>query len=698
MVREWEIRGDIIRPMADSSRTKEKYFPLAALLLCLLTYGLLSPWLGFYFDDWPVITTLKLRGLDTFWEFYRGERPFSAWTYIITGPWLGVRPWVWQLFSMFVRWLTTLGMWWSLGVLWPQRKREVTWMALLFIVYPAFDQQAIAVAYSQHWMIYGLFFLSLGAMLQAVRSPRRAIGWTILGVIACIAHVWSMEYFTGLELLRPVFLWIVTAEVFSSRKSRIVIVLKRWLPYLLVLVAFILWRLLVLPQQGSDPNQPDLLYSLFTQPLSTILALLQYAVQDFLNIVFGAWQKVLEPSVYVLTDWMVIFSLVMGTIAGLGTFLMLRWMFKDKDENGRTTAASAEEQRKWLLEAVLLGMLGVLLGTLPVWLTDRQTTLGLYGSRFSLAATFGASILTVAALEWLTVRRLARLILLGALVGLAVGFHVRRANDFRWSWIKQNRFYWQLYWRAPELKSGALIASDGEIFPYVGRYSTSLALNLLYPEDLSYPDVGHWFYEFTPELIRHPEVMAQGKPIEFLFRNFHYSGSTLDSVVINYEPESGKCLWVLPPDEVDNPDLPALTLGGVALSNLSMIEDAGTTNTALQAGIFGPEPDHGWCYYFQKADLARQNGDWAHVAELGDIAKEQGYSPNNPQEWVPFIEGYAHTGRWETAIQLTRQVYKVNFRTAPKLCRVWNKIVTITEPPAEFQPALIELYERLECN
>ena len=42
--------------------------------------------------------------------------------------------------------------------------------------------------------------------------------------------------------------------------------------------------------------------------------------------------------------------------------------------------------------------------------------------------------------------------------------------------------------------------------------------------------------------------------------------------------------------------------------------------------LFGPEPPHTWCYYFQKADLARQRGDWDEVARLGDEARELGFA------------------------------------------------------------------------
>jgi hypothetical protein len=313
-----------------------------------------------------------------------------------------------------------------------------------------------------------------------------------------------------------------------------------------------------------------------------------------------------------------------------------------------------------------------------------------------LAATFGASILTVAALEWLTVRRLAR----GC------------CSAFWWGWrsvfmsagrtisagrgSSRRAFYWQLHWRVPDLKPGALIASDGELFLYVGRYSTSLALNILYPVTCPTRRWGTVLRAY-PEFIRHPDEMMQGRPIALVFRNFHFSGSSLDSVMIYYVPESGKCLWVLTPEDVDNPELPDLLTGGVPLSDLGLIEPGPGPAGGPPNSIFGAEPEHSWCYYFEKADLARQTGDWQRVAKLGDQAAKLGFSPNNPQEWIPFIEGYARVGRWEEAVQKTLHVYRINFRIGPRLCRIWDNLQASAAPPDAALGEIQSMRSRLEC-
>jgi hypothetical protein len=60
--------------------------------------------------------------------------------------------------------------------------------------------------------------------------------------------------------------------------------------------------------------------------------------------------------------------------------------------------------------------------------------------------------------------------------------------------------------------------------------------------------------------------------------------------------------------------------------------------------IFGNEPSHNWCYYYQKAALARQQGDWQTVAHLGDEAQKLGLHPNDQIEWMPFLQAYAILG------------------------------------------------------
>lgn len=45
-------------------------------MLVVLAYGLLIPWMGFYWDDWPFAWFLKFLGPAEFIEMFRPFRPF----------------------------------------------------------------------------------------------------------------------------------------------------------------------------------------------------------------------------------------------------------------------------------------------------------------------------------------------------------------------------------------------------------------------------------------------------------------------------------------------------------------------------------------------------------------------------------------------------------------------------------------------
>ena len=63
----------------------------------------------------------------------------------------------------------------------------------------------------------------------------------------------------------------------------------------------------------------------------------------------------------------------------------------------------------------------------------------------------------------------------------------------------------------------------------------------------------------------------------------------------------------------------------------------------LDPNLFGREPDRGWCYFYQKAQLARQQRDWAAVSSLGEVALSQGLAANDPMEWLVFLQAFAYT-------------------------------------------------------
>src|SRR6185295_16239655 len=144
-----------------------------------------------------------------------------------------------------------------------------------------------------------------------------------------------------------------------------------------------------------------------------------------------------------------------------------------------------------------------------------------------------------------------------------------------------------------------------------------------------------------------------------------------------------RCLRVLDPQiDAENRLLVPLLRDAAVLSNVSMIH--AEPAVTMPASLYAPEPRHGWCYYFEKADLARQTGDWERVVELGDRAFKLDDSPNDPVERFVFIEGYAHIGDWERAIELSQVSYRVSKDyVGPLLCGLWERIQAETNESLE---------------
>jgi hypothetical protein len=74
------------------------------------------------------------------------------------------------------------------------------------------------------------------------------------------------------------------------------------------------------------------------------------------------------------------------------------------------------------------------------------------------------------------------------------------------------------------------------------------------------------------------------------------------------------------------------------------------------SSLFGPEPEHKWCYYYQKATLARQLGDWEQITNLGEQASKLELHPNDQIEWMPFLQSAAMLGDEKLVKQISTRI------------------------------------------
>lgn len=92
---------------------------------------------------------------------------------------------------------------------------------------------------------------------------------------------------------------------------------------------------------------------------------------------------------------------------------------------------------------------------------------------------------------------------------------------------------------------------------------------------------------------------------------------------------------------------------------------------------FGSEPAHDWCYYYQKASLARQIGDWNEVVRLGEEASTLELSPVDEIEWMPFLEGYAMQGKTDHVRAVIMSIKDIGVRE--QACALLSRLGTMQE-------------------
>jgi hypothetical protein len=280
------------------------------------------------------------------------------------------------------------------------------------------------------------------------------------------------------------------------------------------------------------------------------------------------------------------------------------------------------------------------------------------------------------------------------LIAFSIGKQFETNVAYVRDWDVHHNFFWQMNWRIPALEKNTTVLTNDLPVTYFSDNSLSGPLNWIYGRE---GEMDHILYFASVRINRGLPDLEPGLAIEqnYLARTFY--GNTSQMVVINYSPPG--CLRVLDPEiDSENRLLDPLLREGAALSNSAMIRSG---NAAIMPeSLFVSEPQRGWCFYFEKAELARQFGDWEEVVKLGDKAfKLENDSPNDPVERFVFIEGYANVGEWERAVELSKVSYRVSRDyVGPLLCRLWERIETETVESAERSEALSDIANTFTCN
>jgi hypothetical protein len=327
-------------------------------------------------------------------------------------------------------------------------------------------------------------------------------------------------------------------------------------------------------------------------------------------------------------------------------------------------------------EALCLGLLSAVAGLIPIVMVNREVAFPFF-SRYALVSSVGVAIFIVGLLTCIH----SSVLRSGILAGLVlIGVLTHHANTVRLaeeSAVVRN-FWWQVSWRVPQLAPRTTIVGLYPLGAIEEDYFLWGPANLIYyPEDETPKSIGPNLFAavlnkdtVTKVLNRERQEFDNRKNI-ITYKNYRniliLTQPTLDScvhVINGLQPEFSE----LEPDSIRS-------MGPYSELEHILVDEAPHTPPTL---VFAPEPAHGWCYYYQKADLARQRGDWAEVLRIGEEAFGNDLAPEDGIEWVPFLQAYAHNGNVERLEELAPQITSSPY-IAQQVCQVITSMPDVSE-------------------
>lgn len=661
------VKGALPRAMRRRGET------LALLLLIGLCFGVYIPWLGAVGDDWQYLYAYHIGGAAGLPAFLQADRPFSALLYGWLMPALGETILPYHLALLAARAFDTLAFLVLLRRLWPGQKNLTFAAAALFAVYPGFLQQPIPVEFILHFVVLGMHLLSLILMLKALHSGRRAWLWLLPSALLALG-MFANEYFVGLELLRPLILWLGVRQTIPDRRRALAAALPRYAPFALALGGFLYWRVFVF---GFQFYQPTLLANLKANPDGTLAKLGWQILTTLGYALIQAWQIRLDAAGGLPAVFLTLAALVV--LAAACYALYARVAAKD------TSAAG------WPI--ALGGAAALLLAGWPFWLTSVPIWLTFPWDRPLLAFMPGAALTLAWALEAAFQPR-ARRLALAALTALALVGNFQNASLYIHEWQAMRGLFSQLLIRAPGIQPGTMLLADLDAFNYVGDNSLSAALNWIYAPASRSPQLAYRIFELQTRR----DLLADLSPaleVNHAVRTLRFSGSPARMIALVYDPPG--CLYLLGADDFDAPGMTQRVKDAVPLSNPALVEPRPAVPARLPA-LLGAPVDASWCAYYERAELLRQNADWDGVLTQWQAAEQTGVRPNSAFERRPFVEAFARRGQLDAALAAMPAPASLAEGERRVFCRLWGGLRLDIPWQAADAQRVDDLLTRLGCE
>lgn len=665
--------------------------PLSEIIILIIISAIVYlPNIGrltYFKDDWYYIYDGLIAGARVFHPMFSIDRPARGYFFEIYYSFFGPNPLPYHIGAYLWRVLAAVGALWLFNILWPKERKFAFFAALLFALYPGYYWWVSAIEYQPMIASLALQVFSIALTLKAVQSSNRIqrISYLMGAIITGWIYIALVDYAVGMEAFRFLCVYLLVnreTQPFNIWK-RLGSTIKVWVWNLLIPFGFVFWRTFFFTNERKATDIGLQLSGLFHSPISTLISWVLNFSTSILNLGILAWVSQFQRFFFGMHLRNIASALFLAGSVILLVYLLGRFTGQDIDPDFKSSTISYRE-------ALLIGVAGMILGIIPVIMANRIINLDVF-SHYALPASLAAAIALTGFIYTLSSDQV-RTISLYAVIVFAVlahyGISVSALNEE----TAIEKFWWQASWRIPALKPGTTlviyypsgnIGDDGN--------GVMEAPNMIYfPQPSSEIPVRYQVSALTLNNSNLQDILIGKITKEFVYRS-HAGSFDYGNILVLSQPTPSSCVHVI---DGNRPLISTFDPGNVMLAAPSSnIENviADSEASIPQKFAFRSEPGHTWCYYYEKAELALQLGNWKEAASLGEEAIRLGLHPADPSEWMPFLYGYAMTGN---NVRVKQTAPKIN---ADKLLRL-RACEMLTDIEASVTPEVQELISTSYCK
>ncbi|HPH96690.1 MAG TPA: hypothetical protein PKW33_17680 [Anaerolineaceae bacterium] len=606
-----------------------------------------------YRDDWYYTLDRSIGGPGTFEAMFSIDRPARGPFFEAYYQLFGTEPRPYHLTSFAWRLLAGFAALWLFRQLWPRQRAATFLMTVLFTLYPGYFKWMEGFENQPQIASLCLQVLSTALTVKAVKTAslwQKALWWAG-AVISGWAYLALVDFAIGMEAFRLLCVGLAVWQPGTEKKwiGQAGRVLRAWAPALLIAGGYLFWRQVLFTNTRADTDVALQVGLLAQAPLSRGFAWISAFLLSVFNAAVEVWGGPYFREFFGLPPRQLAAALV-GVGAAAALVAAGLWIFERRKESGPQPESAGADWQGW---AVLAGGLGVTAGVIPVVMANRKVAFEAF-SHYALPSSLAAVVFITALIfslkgKWLRIGVSALLVFLAGITQAGYSSQVIHEE-------KTIAAFWQqMAWRAPDIQpETTLLVSYPEInYGEDGDAVAGPANFIYFPETTLEIPVRHPLFSLVQMPWTGNDVLLGGRE-ERGYRTHNGIVDYSQMLVISQRGENS-CVHVLdsrwPWTAYGERD--AIILSGVYSHPERIRADAPSHPVPA---VLGPEPEHGWCYYFEKAELAVQTGDWLTAMQLEQEVEQLELRPVDEVEWMPFLQAAASAGEVDRFQQIATRL------------------------------------------